>query len=135
MPTMSETFPTPRYLLLEGKNPIGPAVETALSDNSCLAVYGFSGKPAYDRFIANSDRELRPYPLMKGYLHKQTAAEGTELRLVILDADHTNQTKISAASMNSTLNAQSTSSVQIDSEYQLSFDLQLSAYRLVESST
>lgn len=132
---MSETFATPRYLLLEGKDPIGPAVETALSGNSCLAVYGFSGKPAYDRFITNSNRELRPYPLMKGYLQNQTAAGGGELRLVILDAEHASQQTLNAASMNSAFTAQSTNSNQIGCEYQLSFDAQSNAYRLAESST
>lgn len=134
MPTISETLATPRYLLMEGSNPIGPAVITALSGNSCLAVYGFSGKPAYDRFIANSNRELKPYPLVKGYLQHQAAAGDRELRLVILDADHAGEQTLRAASMNSVFTAQSTKSDEVAPEYQLNFDSHSSAYRLMEPS-
>jgi hypothetical protein len=119
---------------MEGSNPIGPAVITALSGNSCLAVYGFSGKPAYDRFIANSNRELKPYPLVKGYLQHQAAAGDRELRLVILDADHAGEQTLRAASMNSIFTALSANTDQIDSEYQLSFDSESCDYRLAESS-
>ena len=135
MPTTSEIAATPRYFLLENKDPIGPAVVSASPENGCFAVYGFSGKPAYDRFVANSDRELRPYPLMKGYLQKQTAEEGHELRLVVLDAHHPSQQTITAVTTNSALIAQSTSAAHIDSEYQLNFDSRASAYRIAESST
>lgn len=135
MPTMSSTAATPRYLLLEGEDPIGPPVKSALPGSVCFAVYGFSGKPAYDRFAANSDRELRPYPLMAGYLQKHTADDGNQLRLVVLDADHPSQQTITAVSTNSALSAQKANSGQIDSEYQLNFDARSSAYHLAESST
>lgn len=135
MPTTSEIAATPRYLLLEDKDPIGPAVVSASSENGCVVVYGFSGKPAYDRFAANSNRELRPYPLMKGWLQTRTAEEGHELHLVALDAHHPSQQTITAVTTNSALIAQSTNAAHLDSEYQLKFDSRASAYRIAESST
>lgn len=126
---------TPRYLLLEDNDPIGPAVVSTSPENGCGVVYGFSDKPAYDRFAANSDRELRPYPLVKGYLQKRTAEEVHGLRLVVLDAHHPSQRTITAVTTNSALIAQSTSTAHIDSEYLLKFDSRVSAYRIAESST
>lgn len=134
MPTMSSTAATPRYLLLEGEDPIGPPMISVDPGGVCFAVYGFSGKPAYDRFAANSDRELRPYPLMTGYLQKHTADDGSQLRLVVLDADHPSQQTITAITTNSALSAQTTNSAQIDSEYRLNFDARSSAYRVAEPS-
>jgi len=135
MPTISNIAATPRYVLLEGKDPIGPGVIPGLPECKCLAVYGFSGKSAYDRFAARTDRELRPYPLMKGYLQKEAAAGGDELRLVVLDADGPVQQSIVAVTMNSAFVAQSNSSAQVAPEYQLTLDPQSTGYRLSESST
>ena len=50
MTTTSEIAATPRYLLLEDKDPIGPAVVSASLETGSGVVYGFSDKPAYDRF-------------------------------------------------------------------------------------
>lgn len=122
MPTVSATYGTPRYLLMEDRNPIGPAVAPVPPAVDCIAVYGFSGKPAYDRFVTASNRELRPYPLLKAYLQKQIAAGAEKLRLVILDAEHPNQQSIRAVSMESACNAQSANDSHIDAEYHLRAD-------------
>ena len=72
---------------------------------------------------------------MKGYLQNRTAEEGHGLCLVVLDAHHPSQQTITAVTTNSALIAQSTSSAQIDSEYQLQFDSRANAYRIAKSST
>lgn len=132
MSTISETFCTPRYILLFDKPPIGPAVATTDSGKECFAIYGFSGKQAYDRFVSNSSQELRPYPLMEGYLRKQSAFSDDTLRLVVLDAVKPNQEIVEAVSMQSALAAQSANAIEIGSDYQLKFDFQAETYRLQE---
>jgi len=135
MPTLSETAATPRYLLLEGNTPIGPALIPEQSENCCLTVYGFSAKGAYDRFLANSERELRPYPLVKRYLQQQSAEHDSQLMLVVLDANSPRQQSIMAVTMESAFAAQSDNAAHIGVEYHLDFDSQSGAYRLPESVT
>jgi len=132
--TSYQVVATPRYLLLEGKDPIGPVLMLPSSLTACFAVYGFSGKPAYDRFVANSDRELRPYPLMKGYLQNRAAAENTQLNLVVLDADGPSQQIVAAVTMDAALTAQLVEASQVDADYQLNLVPQTGVYRFSESS-
>ena len=132
--TNNQMSATPRYLLLEGKDPIGPQVTLLPSGVTCFAVYGFSGKPAYDRFVANSDRELRPYPLMNGYLQNHAVAESNQLNLVVLDADGPGQQIVTAVTMSAALIARSAEAGNVDADYQLSLVLQTGSYRLAECS-
>ena len=72
-------------MLLETKDPIGPSLMMASSGSKRFAVYGLSGKPRCDQFLANSGSELRSDQLRKGCLWNQAAAENTQLHLVLLD--------------------------------------------------
>ena len=59
---------TPSYVLLDGKHPLGPNLLRPNDGPEAVAFYGFSDKPPYDRFCANCELALRPYPLVKGDL-------------------------------------------------------------------
>lgn len=134
MTTTSEIAAIPRYFLLEDKHPIGPTLVSAPPEDGWSVVYGFSNKPAYDRFLVNSERELRPYPLTSGYL-KNRSGDDHERHLVVLDAHHPSQQTIAAVTANTALTAQSASAAHVDSEYQLKFDSVENAYRITEFST
>jgi len=123
---------TPRYLLLAGDDPIGPELEPLPSGVTCFVVFGFSGKAAYDRFIANSDKELRPYPLMKGYLQNKDAAENTQLNLVVLDADGPSQQIVTAVTMSAALIARSEETSNVDADYQLNLVPHTGSYLVAE---
>jgi hypothetical protein len=133
MPTLSDSAATPNYLLLEANVPIGPTVRSALADDTSLVVYGFSGKPAYDQFIASSNRDLRPYPLTKGYLQRHSAEDSRQLRLVVVDASNFQQPTITAVSMASALKAQSDSSAQIETPCRLHLQSPSGVYHLADS--
>lgn len=86
MPMDRVTIATPRYMLLDGADRIGPRVAQQRSGFEATAIYGFSGKEAYDLFCSNSDTELRPYPLGRFFLRKEANAWGASLRILVLDA-------------------------------------------------
>jgi len=109
---------TPRYVLLEGKDPIGPDVTSTTSNAGCVAIYGFSAKRAYDAFISNSDRQLRPYPLMKGYLRNRIADGQGETFLVVIDPVTSTDEHVNVATMQSILAAHNGNEKRINSGLQ-----------------
>ena len=86
MPLSTVAASTPNYVLIDGNLRIGPKVLPLDAGMGCSAIYGFSEKGAYDRFCANSQLALKPYPLVKGYLRNQIDALGEALKLVVIDA-------------------------------------------------
>lgn len=124
---------TPKYLLLEGTDPIGPKILPPPSESASTAVYGFSGKKAYDRFVANSDRELRPYPLMEGYLRKQDAEECTSIQLLVLDADGPSQQNVVVVTVQAALQARQADTVEVNEGQQMVFVPESGAYRVSDA--
>ena len=106
MPNDSIICDTPRYVLLEDREPIGPEVIQVSSEGGCVAVYGFSGKQACLVFSTNSDRALRPYPLTKGYLKNRIEEQTDETHLIIIDAVAPTDECLTAATMEHVLAAQ-----------------------------
>ncbi len=127
---------TPRYVLMNGKNRIGPSVTSESCARNCLAIYGFSGKGPYDRFQQNSEQHLTPYPLVEGYLSNQIAADSESgdpegsLKLVVLDAAGPDDPLLFAVTMQATLDAQKNRILQVKTSHCLSFNSQASAYQI-----
>lgn len=120
---------TPRYVLLEGNRPLGPEVMPSDSGVQCSVIYGFSGKAPYDRFCGNTDRALRPYPLVEGYLRSSIDQPGDELKLVVLDADGPSEECLHTATMEAVLRALENRDAHLPAGRQLVFDQQANAYR------
>ena len=127
---------TPHYVLMDGKNRIGPSVTRGPCANTCLAIYGFSGKLAYDRFQRNSKQKLTPYPLVKGYLSNQIAADNeadakeSSLKLVVLDAAGPDDPQLFAVTMQAVLDAQEDRIPQVTASHRLTFAPEHSTYQI-----
>jgi hypothetical protein len=111
--------PTPRYVLLQDEQPVGPEMAHGSSGRSFLAIYGFSGKAAYDAFISNSEGDLRPYPLTKRYLQNQLTENTDKTCIVIIDADHPVAASLAATPFENVLAAYDNADTQLVSELPL----------------
>ena len=129
MPMNEVVACTPRYVLLDENRPLGPTVLPLDSGVKCSVIYGFSGKGPYDRFCGNSDRALRPYPLVEGYLRNRIDESGDDLKLIVLDADGPRERCLNAATMEAVLRAQESRNAHLASAQQLVLDQQVNAYR------
>ena len=65
MPMTTVDASTPNYVLIDGALRIGPKVVPFNAGLECSAIYGFSDKGPYDKFCANSQQSLKPYPLKR----------------------------------------------------------------------
>lgn len=133
MPNEFVSCDTPRYVLLEDREPIGPEVIVASLKSECVAIYGFSGKHTYDVFISNSDLELRPYPLMKGYLRNRIEEEGDQTYLIIVDARSSSDESVIAATMATVLAAQNAAEPQTKHGFEIKHRQGSSKYEWNES--
>lgn len=115
----------PYYVLLNNKQWIGPHVVQP----ECLPIYGFSDKELYDKFCLNSELELTPYPLVKGYLQEQLDAPGDAVNLVVVDAVGPEASFLRAATMQAVLAAHENKDVHMNAGYRLKFDQEANAYR------
>jgi hypothetical protein len=133
MTLATETFSTPNYVLLSGKNRISPVVLSMRSGRACAALYGFSDKAPYDTFRASSETILTPFPLVKVYLQTLIDTAPENLHLVILDAAGPGDSKLRAATTESILDSHLNQSATVLAEYSLSFDHQANGYRIDEA--
>jgi hypothetical protein len=99
----------------------------------CSAIYGFSGKGPYERFCANSQLALKPYPLVKGYLRNQIDAPGDSLKLVVIDAASPSEPYLHAATMEAVLEAKENRAAGVNTGYRLILDPKADAYRVEEA--
>ena len=134
MPTSAAVADTPYYVLLDGKQRFGPEVVPQPSGTECSATYGFSDKDSYDKFCANSQLALTPYPLTKFYLRNETDAPGDSLHLVVVDAAGPREPCLQAATMGAVLEAQENRRTLVIVAHQLAFDQQAAAYRIIVNS-
>ena len=125
---------TPNYVLLDGKQRIGPELLALHSGMECFAIYGFSDKQPYDVFCANSQQALTPYPLVKGYLQNQLAVPGNAVHLVIVDATGPNEAHLNAVTMHSVLEAQEEKSNCVPVSFRLTRNEKSPAYRVEKAS-
>ena len=130
MPTTATFVDTPHYILMEGKRRLGPEVAPMASGTECLVVYGFSDKACYDRFCANSQVALVPYPLTKFYLQNQVDAPGDGLNLVVVDSPGPHEPRLRAGTMEAVLQSQEDRTLHVTAAYELTFDPEATAYRV-----
>lgn len=134
MPTSAVVADTPNYVLMKAKRRIGPHVLPLRSGVECSPIYGFSVTRTYDQFRTNSEDALTPYPLVKIYLRMQASDSGGDLKLVVVDAAGPRAPRLHAATMEAVLEAQEKGTAQVNTEYELMFDQELGAYRVLEVS-
>jgi len=125
---------TPFYVLMDRNQRIGPNISSLLSGIECLPIYGFSDKGPYDKFCANSQLALTPYPLVKGYLQRQTEIRGEGLNLVVVDPVGPREPLLYAATMEAVLEAREHRATHVTVTHQLTFDREADAYRVEEAS-
>ncbi len=128
------TVPTPCYVLLEEKEPIGPRLSSRDADHPQTAIYGFSDKKFYDEFSVNSPLALRPYPLVKGYLRTQIAEAGDAARLVVVDAAGPEVEQLVAVTVESVLQAQEKRSSHVPVACGLTLEMGEQAYTVQDES-
>ncbi len=119
MPNETATCNTPRYVLREDREPVGPQVVQSNSAATCSAIYGFSDKRAYDIFTSSNNRDLRPYPLMKAYLKNRIADESGEALLIVVDAATLTDDRVTVATMENVLAAHGDNAPQIKNGFYL----------------
>ena len=127
---MNQTVGTPCYVLLNDKQRIGPKLLPSEGQSEGVIIYGFSDKPPYDRFCENSDLELTPYPLVKGYLQNQLSEAGTHFRLVAVDAEGPDDEWLHAVTMQTALEAQQQSIDHVAISAHLRLDRTTMLYRI-----
>jgi len=132
MPLSTVAASTPNYVLIDGNLRIGPKVVPLDAGMECSAIYGFSDKGPHDKFCANSQRALKPYPLVKGYLRNQIDAPGDSLKLVVIDATGPSESYLRAATICAVLEAQESHAAHVTAAYRLTFDAGANAYRVDE---
>ena len=125
---------TPCYVLLDGKQRLGPKLLALPCGSEYVAIYGFSDKQPYDLFCANSDLPLTPYPLVKGYLRNQIAESLDVVHLVVVDAAGPQEAQLHAATMDSVLEAQQHHANHVAISFRLMLDQELQAYRVEKAS-
>lgn len=126
---------TPRYVLLDGKQRLGPKLLPAHAGTEGMAIYAYSDKPPYDLFCANCKLALTPYPLVKGYLKNQITDSGDAIQLVVVDAAGPNETQLNAATMKSVLEALEQGSQRVTISFHLMLDPVSQAYRIEKASS
>jgi hypothetical protein len=132
---MSAVFAcTPHYVLMDGNRRIGLKVVQSDGEIECSVIYGFSDKGPYDKFIAQGQMALTPYPLVKGYLRNEVAAPGEGLKLVAIDAASPCEAFLQAATYEAVLAAHENRSRQVTTAYELAFDREIGAYRVEASA-
>lgn len=130
MPLSTVAASTPNYVLIDGNLRIGPKVVPLDAGMECSAIYGFSDKRPYDKFCANSQLALKPYPLVKGYLRNQIDAPGDSLKLVVIDATGPSEPYLRAATIEAVLEAQESHATHVTAACRLTFDEEVNAYRV-----
>ena len=121
---------TPQYVLMDGNRRIGPKVVRSETGEDCLPIYGFSAAGAYEKFRLHSEQALTPYPLVKVYLQMQVDDSGDDLKLVVVDAVGPHDLNLHAATMEAVLEAHENRTNHVTARYLLTFDQELSAYKL-----
>jgi hypothetical protein len=130
MPTIATFVDTPYFVLMDGKQRLGPEVAPLPSGTECLAVCGFSDKDCYDKFCANSQLALIPYPLTKFYLRNQADAPHDGLNLVVVDVAGPHEPCVHAGTMEAVLQSHQDRTPHVTAAYDLALDENGAAYQV-----
>ncbi|MCO8124171.1 hypothetical protein NHH03_20675 [Stieleria sp. TO1_6] len=121
---------TPCDVLRDGTERLGPPLSQQQGDQEYQVIYGFSGKGPYDRFAAQCDRPLMPYPLVKGYLKNRIAESAEVIHLVVVDASGPQEAQLSAVTMEAVLEAVQKNAPHVTLSFQLTLDRSSQTYRV-----
>lgn len=121
---------TPNYVLLFDKQKIGPSVIDSEATAYGVVVYGFTDEVGYRAFMANSQKLLMPYPLVKTYLRDQLSDHGTDLKLVVVDAAGPQELQVKAVTMQAVLNALEAKSTHMTATHDLEYVPADDSYRV-----
>ena len=121
---------TPNYVLLFDKQKIGPSVVDSDAAAYGVVVYGFTDEVGYRAFMANSQRLLMPYPLVKTYLRDQLSDHATDLKLVVVDAPGPHELHVKAVTMQAVLTALEEKSTHITATHDLEYVPADDSYRV-----
>lgn len=110
---------TPHYVLKHGALVHQPSIALCEAGAETKAIFGFSDKPEYDRFLVDSTEGLTPYPLVKIFLQDQLAQEDKILRLVILDPIASDASEWKAATFETVLESIQTRSESVKATHRL----------------
>ena len=130
MSTSAGVADTPYYVLMDGNRRIGPEIVPLTSGKECSAIYGFSDKHSYDKFCANSELALVPYPLTKFYLQSQADTPGDSLYLVVVDAAGPHEPCLQAGTMEAVLQGQEDRTPHVTASHHLTLDPEAAGYRV-----
>ena len=125
---------TPCYVLLNGKQRLGPKLLPPHGGSDDVAIYGFSDKPLYDLFCANSELALTPYPLVKGYLKNQITDSRDAVHVVVVDAAGPNEAQLNATTMKSVLDSLEQQADHVTISLRLLLDQASQMYRIEKVS-
>lgn len=125
---------TPRYVLKEGSLPARPPLSPASLGIRSTVIFGFSDKPEYDAFIANSELALTPYPLVKRFLEGHLALDIDGLKLIVIDALSSHQQTLRAATFQSVLSSLRQNAKTVPVTHRLLLDESASAYAIEASA-
>ncbi|GAA4441751.1 hypothetical protein GCM10023155_47950 [Bremerella cremea] len=128
----SESFATPKYVLMDEQKRVGPRLEEGISHSSYRVIYGFSDSHAYERFRSHNTNDYRPYPLVKGYLREQLQSDSERIGLIVLNAVSACDEQLNAAAMDNVLQALEASEAKVSSRYRLTYDAATLAYQVDE---
>ncbi|MFG0262962.1 MAG: flotillin-like protein FloA [Novipirellula sp. JB048] len=126
-PTPTSTA-IPNYVLLAGKERIGPPLSAPEAASRYQVIYGFSDKQPYDTFCASTSEALTPYPLVKGYLQTQLEMPADRVRLVVLDAAAKDAPQLHAATMQAVLDAMNSKATEVTASFRLTLDPKTQSY-------
>jgi len=130
MPTNSTFVDTPYYVLMGGRQILGPEVSSLPSGKQCVAIFGFSDKESYDKFCEKGQTALLPYPLTKVYLRERVDAPGDSLNLVVVNAVGPQERCLRAGTMEAVLQGQEERTLHVTAAYELTFDPESAGYQV-----
>lgn len=131
-PESTRLIPTPHYVLLSGKDRLGPQLIASTDGSPIQVVYGFSNKGPYDQFMTECTIPLRPYPLVTGYLREPEYVPDGRLHLVVVDACGQNDASLQAARIEGVEEAQRKREPQLLATHRLHYNPSDRAYTVEE---
>ncbi len=126
-------IPTPHYVLHFERKPLEPVLAKLQSTQNCHVFYGFSDKSHFDKFIANCQKPLTPYPLVKIHLKNVNESPRNGLNLIAINATGPDAAEVMAATNQEVLQAHINHLSQVPVAYRLNFDSETQTYHVEES--
>ena len=127
---MSAFTKTPRFVLMQDRNPIGPKTLPEDGGQAITTIFGFSSKLRYDEFLRENTNPLTPFPLVQRFMQRELEQNATALMLVVLDAASPVQDVVSAATFQAILDALGQNKETVELTHELTLDKATQLYRV-----